>query len=470
MTSPRVQSTPGATTPAAPLSYESLTEMVDSGAIDTVVVAFSDLQGRLMGKRVVGRFFVDYVIGKEEGIEACDYLLTVDVEMNVVPGYRFSSWEGGYGDFRAVPDLSTLRLLPWLEATALVLCDVVDHHGRPVEVSPRRILQRQLERAAERDLSVMCGTELEFFLYRDTYEELAERDYRNPRTSSSYNLDYHVLQTTKDEPVIRTIRNQMIRAGLPIEFSKGEAAPGQHEINLRYAAALRMADHHTIYKNGCKEIAHALGAAITFMAKPTIEQPGSSCHIHTSIWSADETTPLCPGDDPTEMSPLFRSYLGGLLNHLADFSILGAPYVNSYKRYLPDSWAPTAVVWSPDNRTCGLRLVGAGPAMRVESRIPGADCNPYLAISGLVAAGLAGIEEGADCGDPFQGNAYVAEGLTRVPWNIADSIAAFRDSQVAIDAFGEEVHFHLLHTAEHEWKSFHATVTDWEWRRNFEQI
>jgi glutamine synthetase len=369
-----------------------------------------------------------------------------------------------------VPDLATLRLLPWLEATALVLCDVVDHEGLPVEVSPRRVLQRQLERAAERDLSVMCGTELEFFLYRDTYEELADRGYAMPRTSSSYNLDYHILQTTKDEPVIRAIRNQMIGAGLPVEFSKGEAAPGQHEINLRYAEALRMADNHTIYKNGCKEIAHGLGSAITFMAKPTIEEPGSSCHIHTSIWTADRSQPLCPGEDPTQMSPLFRSYMGGLLDHLADFTILGAPYINSYKRYLPDSWAPTAIVWSPDNRTCGLRLVGAGAAMRVESRIPGADANPYLAIAALVAAGLAGIESGSDCGEPFRGNAYSAEDVTRVPWNIADAIEAFRTSEVALKAFGEDVHFHLLHTAEQEWKAFHAAVTDWEWRRNFERI
>ena len=452
------------------LTMDELAELVDSGSVDTVLVVFPDLQGRLMGKRVVGRFFLDYVVGKNEGIEACDYLLTVDVDMNVIEGYRYSTWDGGYGDFRAIPDLSTLRIIPWLEATALVMCDIVDHHGHPVEVSPRRILQRQLERSAERDMSVMCGTELEFFLYKDSYDDLAARGYVSPTTSSSYNLDYHILQTTKDEPVIRAIRNQMLGAGLPIEFSKGEAAPGQHEINLRYSDALRMADNHTIYKNGCKEIAHLMGQSLTFMAKPTIEQPGSSCHIHTSIWSADQKTPLCPGEDPTQMSQAFRAYLGGLLEHLQDLSILGAPYVNSYKRYLPESWAPTAIVWSPDNRTCGLRLVGSGPAMRVESRIPGADCNPYLAISAIIAAGLAGIESGADCGDPFLGNAYTAADVTRVPWNIADSIALFRDSAMAKAAFGEEVHFHLLHTAEEEWKAFHKAVTDWEWKRNFERI
>lgn len=454
---------------SAPLSYEELQALVDEGTIDTVVVAFADLQGRLVGKRVVGRFFVDHVVDRSEGIEACDYLLTVDVDMNVVEGYQFSSWEGGYGDFRAIPDLTTLRLVPWLEATALVLCNVVDHHGDPVEVSPRRILQRQLERAAERGMGVMCGTELEFFLFKDGYDELAERNFASPRPSVWYNLDYHVLATTKDESIIRTIRNQMIGAGLPIEFSKGEAAPGQHEINLRYTDALRMADHHAIYKNGCKEIAFAAGQSLTFMAKPFIHEPGSSCHIHTSLWSLDGT-PLCPGDDPTQMSPTFRKYLGGLLAHLGEFSILGAPSVNSYKRYQPGSWAPTAIVWSPDNRTCGLRLVGAGPAMRVESRIPGADCNPYLAIAALIAAGLAGIDADLDCGDPFLGNAYTATDVQRVPWNIADAISAFRTSSVAAEAFGEEVHFHLAHTATEEFKAFHNAVTDWEWRRNFERI
>lgn len=453
------------------LSADELRAEVDSGAIDTVLTVFPDLQGRLMGKRVVGRYFVDRIMSGDEGLEACDYLLTVDVDMNLVEGYRYSTWDGGYGDFRAVPDMATLRRIPWLEATALVMCDVVDHHGQPVEVAPRQILRRQLRRAAERNLAVKCGTELEFFLYKDTYDELAARGYANPTTSSSYNLDYHILQTTKDEPVIREIRNQMIGAGLPIEFSKGEAAPGQHEINLRFDEALRMADNHAIYKNGCKEIAHLMGHSLTFMAKPTIDQPGSSCHIHTSIWNADEDTPACPDPkDPAAMSDTFRSYLGGLCGHLRDFSILGAPYVNSYKRYQAASWAPTAIVWSPDNRTCGLRIVGSGPAMRVESRIPGADCNPYLAIAGIVAAGLAGIDEGADCGAPYLGNAYTATDVVRVPWNIADALSAFQQSSVAKDAFGEEVHFHLAHTVEAEFRAFHAAVTDWEWRRNFERI
>jgi len=340
-----------------------------------------------------------------------------------------------------------------------------------VPVSPRQILQRQLERAAEFGLRVMIGSELEFFAYSETYDELAAQSYRNleAQTSSWYNLDYHVFQTTKDEPLLRELRNQMLAAGLPVEFSKGEAAPGQHELNLRYSDALTMADNHTIYKNGAKEIAHLQGKAITFMAKPRIDQPGSSCHIHSSIWSTDGT-PLCPGDGPHDMSPIFRSWMGGLLAHSRELAVCFAPFVNSYKRYQPDSWAPTAVVWSPDNRTCGLRLVGHGAGMRVESRIPGADCNPYIAFAAVVAAGLDGIDRGLDCGDPYLGNAYTGDDVQRIPWNIAEAIGLFQDSTFAREALGEGVHQHLLHQVSDEWRSFNNTVTEWELRRNFERI
>jgi glutamine synthetase len=461
-----------------PIDVATLASLVERGAVDTVVVAFTDLQGRLMGKRVTGRFFLDHVLGEGgdpstgEGIEACDYLLTVDVDMNVVEGYRFANWEAGYGDFRARPDLATLRVTPWLEGTALVLADVLDNAtDQPVPVSPRQILRRQVERAAERGLRVMIGSELEFFAYDAGYDELARSGYRDlhERTSGWYNLDYHILQTTKDEPLIRELRNQMVAAGLPVEFSKGEAAPGQHELNLRYSDALTMADHHTIYKNGAKEIAHLQGKALTFMAKPRIDEPGSSCHIHSSVWSLDGT-PRCPGDGPHGMSDLMRAWMGGLLAHSRELSLCFAPYVNSYKRYQPGSWAPTAVVWSPDNRTCGLRLVGHGAGMRVESRIPGADCNPYVAFAAVIAAGLDGIDRGLDCGEPYLGNGYVATDVPRIPWNIVEAIEAFRASDVAVEAFGEDVHFHLLHTAEMEWRAFNNVVTEWELRRNFERI
>ena len=457
------------------IDLPTLRALVDADEIDTVVVAFTDLLGRLMGKRVTGRFFVDHVVDADgtggEGIEACNYLLTVDVDMNVVEGYEYATWDGGYGDFRGRPDLSTLRVTPWLPRTAMVLCDVVEHDGTPVPVSPRQILRHQLDRAAERGLQVMFGSELEFFAYHETYDELAAQGYRNleTQTSSWYNLDYHVFQTSKDEPLLRELRNQMVAAGLPVEFSKGEAAPGQHELNLRYADALTMADHHTVYKNGAKEIAHLQGKSITFMAKPRIDEPGSSCHIHSSIWSTDGT-PLCPGDGPNGMSPQFRAWMGGLLAHSRELSICIAPFVNSYKRYQPGSWAPTAVVWSPDNRTCGLRLVGHGAGMRVESRIPGADCNPYIAFAAVIAAGLDGIDRGLDCGDPYQGNGYTADDVERIPWNIVEAFEAFRDSEFAAAALGEAVHFHLLHQVRDEWRSFNNTVTEWELRRNFERI
>ena len=464
-------------TTTAPLDLSTLARMVNEDQVDTVVVAFVDLQGRLMGKRVTGRFFMDHVVGSDgadgEGIEACDYLLTVDVDMNVLEGFRYSSWDGGYGDFRGRPDLSTLRLTPWLERTAFILCDVVDHHGEPVPVSPRQVLQRQLERAAERGLTVKFGSELEFFAYDRPFDDLAREQYRTlgEHTSSWYNLDYHIFQTTKDEPLIRAIRNGMVAAGLPVEFSKGEAAPGQHELNLRYSDALSMADHHAIYKNGAKEIAHLQGKSLTFMAKPSIDEPGSSCHIHSSIWSLDEDRPLCPSpDDPSTMSDTFRHWMGGLLAPSRELSLCFAPFINSYKRYQPDSWAPTAVVWSPDNRTCGLRLVGQGPAMRVESRIPGADCNPYIAFAAVIAAGLDGIDRQLDCGDPYVGNGYTASDVERIPWNLVEAIELFRGSELAQEALGEDVHFHLLHSAEEEWKAFNNVVTEWELRRNFERI
>ena len=423
---------------------------VRNGDVDTVLVVFPDLQGRLMGKRVTGHFFVDEVA--HEGIHACNYLLAVDVEMNPLAGYRFASWDQGYGDVKAVPDLATLRPVPWLEKTALVVCDLVDEDGEPVEVSPRQVLRRQVERAAARGLAVDIGAELEFFLFKDSYEEAAAKGYSGLVPHAPYNEDYHVLQTTKDEYLIRQIRNGMDAAGVEVEFSKGEAAAGQHEINLRYAEALEMADRHTIYKNGAKEIAALNGRSITFMAKWSMAEVGSSCHLHSSVRGAGEETA--------------RHWLGGLMATARELAWCFAPYVNSYKRYQPGSWAPTAIVWGRDNRTCGFRLVPG----RVESRIPGADANPYIAYAATIAGGLHGIEHAIEPPPEHEGNAYEATGVPRVPSTIVEAIEGLEASTVAVEAFGKDVHEHLLNTARQEWEASNRVVTDWELARNFERI
>lgn len=452
------------------LDIDELRAMIDSGAIDTVLVAFPDQQGRLVGKRVVGRYFLESVLPRS--IEACNYLLAVDVDMTPLPGYRAFNWEQGYGDFSAVVDLSTLRLVPWLERTALVLCDLVDeHHRQPIEVSPRRILRRQEERAAALGLRVKIGAELEFFLYKDSYAEAAEKRYHGLVPHSDVIEDYHILQTTRDEYVIRAIRNGLEGAGVPVEFSKGEAGRGQHEINLAYADACEMADRNTIYKNAAKEIADQHGRSITFMAKVAMDEVGSSCHIHSSLWDLEGTRSLMWDDDaPHHLSTTFRHWLGGLVHCSRELALLFAPTVNSYKRFQPDSWAPTAVAWGLDNRTCGLRVVGSGPGYRVESRIPGADVNSYHAFAGVIAAGLYGIEHELDPGEPLVGNAYTADGIAHIPSTLVEAIEAFRTSAVAREALGEEVHHHILNTAEQEWAAFNRTVTDWELRRNFEQL
>lgn len=453
------------------LTADELRQAVRNDAVDTVLVCFPDMQGRLMGKRVTGRYFVDNVL--DGTIEACDYLLAVDVDMTPLPGYTFANWDTGYGDMSAVPDLSTLRLVPWIEKTAIVLCDLV-HEGTtdPIEVSPRQILRRQLARAAELGLSVKIGAELEFFLFKDTYAEARAKDYKGLTPHSDWIEDYHILQTTRDEHVIRQIRNGMDAAGVPVEFSKGEAGYGQHEINLVYAEALEMADRHAIYKNGAKEIADANEVSITFMAKWTMDDVGSSCHIHSSVWSADGRTSKAVHDssDPKELSPTTRHWLGGLVAASRELTWLFAPNVNSYKRFMPDSWAPTAIAWGDDNRTCGLRIVGHGAHRRVESRIPGADVNPYLAYAGVIAAGLHGIENELDPGPAFEGNAYESEDVTRIPSTLVEAIDLFEGSSIAREAFGDDVHHHLLNTARQEWLAFNRTVTDWELLRGFERL
>jgi glutamine synthetase len=453
------------------LTADELRQVVRNGAVDTVLVCFPDMQGRLMGKRVMGQYFVDNVL--DGTIEACDYLLAVDVDMTPLPGYTFASWDTGYGDMSAVPDLSTLRLVPWIERTAIVLCDLV-HEGTtdPIQVSPRAILRRQLERAAERGLTVKIGAELEFFLFKDTYAEAREKGYRDLRPHSDWIEDYHILQTTRDEPIIRAIRNGMDAAGVPVEFSKGEAGYGQHEINLVYAEALEMADRHAIYKNGAKEIADAHEVSITFMAKWTMDDVGSSCHIHSSVWGDGGRTSLAThdGDDPKALSPTVRHWLGGLVTASRELTWLFAPNVNSYKRFMPDSWAPTALAWGDDNRTCGLRIVGHGAHRRVESRIPGADVNPYLAYAGIIAAGLHGIEHEIDPGPAFEGNAYESDDVERIPSTLVEAVDLFEGSEVARAAFGDEVHHHLLNTARQEWLAYNRAVTDWELLRGFERL
>ncbi|MGZ4797787.1 MAG: glutamine synthetase family protein [Acidimicrobiia bacterium] len=456
----------------ATLTADSLRELVETGDVDTVLVCFPDLQGRLMGKRVIGRYFVEHVLDGGGAVEACNYLIALDVDMTPLPGYEFANWEQGYGDFRCVPDLATLRRIPWLQSTALVLCDLVDEQtGEPIEESPRQILRRQIARAQSAGFRVMIGAELEFFLFEDTYRDAAARGYRDLTPHSDVIEDYHVFQTTRDEYLIRQIRNGIDAAGIPVEFSKGEAGKGQHEINLVYADALEMADRHAIYKNGAKEIAALNGRSLTFMAKYSMDEVGSSCHLHSSVWDLHSGANLMWDEDaPHHLSPVFRGWLGGLIATGREFAWLFAHYVNSYKRYQPESWAPTALAWGHDNRTCGYRLVGHGSAFRVESRIPGADVNPYLAYAGLIAAGLHGVTNGLEPPDPFRGNAYDAPELPHVPSTLVEAVELFAGSDAAKEAFGPAVHHHLVNTGRQEWLAFNRAVTDWERRRNFEQI
>ncbi len=453
------------------LSAKDLEELAGSGEIDTVLCMFTDLQGRFMGKRVLPDFFLEDILG-EEGLHACLYLLAVDMEMEPLPGYEYASWETGYGDFKMIPDLATLRLCPWLEKTAMVICDIADEEsGEPVAVSPRQILKQQLERATERGFVIKTGSELEFYLFKDSFDDLAERGYRDVHPSSSYIMDYHMLQTTKDEWIIRKIRNDMRGAGIPVEFSKGEFGKGQHEINITYSGALSNADHHSLYKHGVKEIAALAGVAVTYMAKWTMSEAGSSCHLHSSVWNADGTQSLMWSDDGEHhLSDTFRWYLGGLLATAREMSWMYAPTVNSYKRYQLGSWAPTAIVWSGDNRTAGFRTVGEHQGFRVECRIPGADANPYLAFAATVASGLWGIENKVELPEMFVGNAYEAKDVPRVPYSLHEAIETFRASTVAREAFGDFVFEHLLNTAEQEQIIFDNTcVTDWELARYFER-
>jgi glutamine synthetase len=447
------------------LTLDELRTLTESGSIDTVLLAFTDMQGRLQGKRCAAPYFLAEVV--PHAAEACNYLLAVDVEMNTVDGYAMSSWERGYGDMVLRPDWATLREVPWHEATALVLCDVEWADGAPVVASPRQVLKRQLDRLAERGLVADVGTELEFMLFGDSFDAAWRQEYRGLRPANLYNVDYSMLGTARVEPLLRRIRNGMAGAGMIVESAKGECNLGQHEIAFRYADALTTCDNHTIYKNGAKEIADQAGMALTFMAKYD-EREGNSCHIHISLRSEDGGG-VFAGDRPHGFSPVFEHFVAGQQACLRELCYLYAPNVNSYKRYAAGSFAPTAAAWGMDNRTCALRVVGHGPSLRVENRVPGGDMNPYLGVAALIAAGLHGIEQELPLPTELQGNAYVAD-APRVPSTLRDAAELFAGSTVAVDAFGSDVVDHYANAARVELAAFDAAVTDWERRRGFERL
>ncbi|MEV6007115.1 glutamine synthetase family protein [Streptomyces sp. NPDC051976] len=448
-----------------PLSVEDLRALVDSGEIDTVVLAFPDMQGRLQGKRFAARFFLGEVL--EHGTEGCNYLLAVDADMNTVDGYDMSSWDRGYGDFAMHPDLGTLRRVPWNPGTAMLVADLAWNDGSPVVAAPRQILRRQLDRLAELGYTAQVGTELEFIVFKDTYEQAWDAGYRGLTPANQYNIDYSVLGTSRVEPLLRRIRNEMGAAGLTVESAKGECNLGQHEIAFRYDEALVTCDQHAIYKTGAKEIAAQEGVSLTFMAKYN-EREGNSCHIHLSLTDADGRNVMA-ADGPDGMSAVMRHFLAGQLAALRDFSLLYAPHINSYKRFQLGSFAPTAVAWGHDNRTCALRIVGHGPSMRFENRLPGGDVNPHLAVAGLVAAGLYGIEHELELPEACTGNAYTA-GYAHVPTTLREAAELWETSPLAKAAFGDEVVAHYRNMARVELDAFDAAVTDWELRRSFERM
>jgi glutamine synthetase len=447
------------------LTLEQLRVEVSEGTIDTIVLAFTDMQGRLAGKRLSAEFFLDEVI--DHHAEGCNYLLAVDVEMNTVDGYAMSSWERGYGDFVLVPDLGTLRMLPWHEASALVIADLAWTDGSPVVASPRQILQAQTARLAARGWTAMVGTELEFCVFHDSYEDAQARGYRDLTPANQYNVDYSILGTSRVEPLLRKIRLGMAGAGMYVESSKGECNLGQHEIAFRYADAVGTCDNHSIYKTGAKEIAAVEGMSITFMAKPNSRE-GNSCHIHLSLRDA-AGNPVLAGDGPHGMSPLGEHFLAGQLAGLRELSLFHAPNVNSYKRYVAGSFAPTAVRWGVDNRTCAYRLVGHGPSLRPENRVPGGDVNPYLSVAAMIAAGLSGIEQELPLEPALGGNAYNDPG-PRMPSTLRDGLEEWEKSQLARQAFGDEVVEHYANGARVELAAFDAAVTDWELQRSFERL
>lgn len=450
-----------------PMNLDTLTDLVDDGSIDTVLVCMVDMQGRLVGKRFHARFFID----SGGTTHACDYLLANDITMEPVPGYEAAGWDAGYGDFELRPDFTTLRVLPWLSATALVLCDVLDHHGEPVPHSPRAILKRALAMLAEQDLSAKCASELEFYLFAEPHAAIARRGYLDPALAGHYIEDYHILQTTREEPLMQAIRNGLQDAGIAVENTKGEWGPGQAEINVVYDAALAMADKHVVLKNAIKELAASQDKAVTFMAKWRDDLAGNSCHIHLSLWDAAGSNNRSFSSAETHsLAPVMQQFIAGLLRHARELCYLLAPNINSYKRFQAGTFAPTTCAWSKDNRTAGFRLVGMGSsAVRIECRVGGADLNPYLAYAGLIAAGMAGIRDQLSLPEPMTGDAYEAVDLPRLPTTLREALAEFSGSTMLRAALGDTVVDHYVHAGEWEQAQHDAQVTDWEIRRGLEQ-
>lgn len=453
------------------LDAKTLESLIRNGAVDTVLTVFPDGHGRLMGKRLVARHFLEHVL--DDGVHACIYLFTVDMEMEPLPGFKLTSWERGYGDMKLVPDLSTIRLIPWLQQTALVFCDVYTEEGEPVEEAPRWVLKRQIERAAKMGYVVKTAGELELYCFRETFEAAHAKRYRDLTPVSGYLEDYHILQTMKEEPLIRAIRNGMEAADVQVETSKGEWGRGQEEINLAYAEALESADRTALYKHGAKEIAHLQGCSITFMAKYDVNAAGSSFHVHSSLWDRSGRKPLFAASGKhgaTQGTPLFGQWLAGQMAGARELAYFYAPTINAYKRYQAGSFAPTRIVAGWDNRTCGFRLCGEGGGFRVENRIPGADANPYLAFAATIAAGLHGITQKLKPPKLYESNAYDDATLPQVPKTFREAVAELERSRLARAAFGDRVVEHYLHGARLEQEAFDRVVTDWELMRNFERI
>ena len=447
------------------LGLDQLRTQIERGEVDTVVIAVTDMQGRLQGKRLYAQYFLDHVL--EHGTEGCNYLLAVDVDMNTVPGYAISSWERGYGDMEFVLDLDTLRPVPWLPATVMVQADLawLDDAKTPVVESPRQVLKDQVDKAATLGWAVPAATELEFIVFDDTYEAAWNARYQGLTPANQYNVDYSLLGTTRVEPLLRDIRNHMAASGLVVESVKGECNFGQHEIAFLFDDAIRTADNHAVYKNGAKEIAALHGKALSFMSKFD-EREGNSCHIHMSLRGTDGSVVFADDDGPTD---LFRQFVAGVQTTLAEFTLLYAPNINSYKRFAPGSFAPTAVAWGWDNRSCALRAVGHGAGLRIENRVPGGDVNPYLGLAAMLAGGLYGIENTIELEPALEGSAYESD-KTLVPHTLRDARDAFAASAVARTAFGADVVAHYLNAADVELQAFDAVVTDWERVRGFERL
>lgn len=448
------------------MSLSLLKTKVRRGEIDTVIVAFPDVFGRLVGKRFTAEYFLGHVA--EDGTHGCNYLLTVDIEMEPMEGFQIANWEKGFGDFALHPDLSTLRLLPWQPGTALVICDFQHDNGKPVAEAPRTLLRNQVDALRRKNLICNIASELEFFLFNTSYHEAFTSGYRDLMPSSDYRIDYHTMQPARDEPLFRAIRNQLKAADVPVESSKGEWGRGQHEINLEYSQPVPMADCHIIFKQAVKEIAAQHGKSVTFMAKPSMTEPGNSCHIHTSLWSGGKNV-FWDAHRETG-SKLFRQFLGGLMKYSRELCYFFAPTINAYKRYQSASWAPTKLAWSYDNRTVGFRVVGHGNSFRIENRMPGADANPYLAFAATIAAGMQGVSEQLDCGEVYEGNAYVDAKLPSLPHSLEEAAELLGKSALARKAFSQSVVDFYVHTARLECKAYANSVTDWERQRYFERI